>query len=360
MKTITRKFRTVAFAMLGLFFTATAFANAPAIALSNGAEVAAVVSQTDVQIAEPFQVELTVTAPSGSKVALPAISDQLGEFDVLNTQDIADVPSDVSADQRIWRRRMTLESITAGDLQVPALEIQVADGTESQAFTTLSTQPITVRVLSVLEGRADPTQFRDIQSVVDVYVPQPESYSWFWWSLGGMGTASIAAAAIAMVARRQTWLTPVQWATRELDSIQSSAVTQSKYSESISQELSTVLRDFLELQFEISAPVQTTKELLSEVDHRKILQPELTQRYSKLFAVADEAKFAGLSLTESQLSRMIDEARSIIIEACLYEPEPETQTESVGEDTSFKTSDPYLDSRSKQLPLSATSNRESV
>ena len=269
MKIKTRK-RVVAFAMLGLLITSQARADSHAVPLSNDAKVTANVSKTDVQVAEPLQLELAVTAPDGTRVAFPALGDQLGEFDVLDTQDIADIPSDATAGQRIWRRRMTLESIVAGDLQVPTLEIQVANGTESQ---TLKTQPISVRVLSVLEGRADPTQFRDIQSVVDINVPHPKSYSWIWWTIGAMVATAFAATAIAIAARRKTWLTPIQWATRELDEIQSSAAMQANDSETISQELSNVLRDFLELQFELSAPVQTTNELLSDVSHRKLLQP---------------------------------------------------------------------------------------
>ena len=341
----------VAFAMLGLFISSQAVANNPAVPLLKNAKVEATVTKTDVQIAEPFQLELTVTAPSGTRVSLPAIGDRLGEFDVLDSQDLADIPSDTSAGQRIWKRQLSLESIVAGDLQVPELEIQTVNGTESQ---TLSTQPISVRVLSVLEGRADPTQFRDIQSVVDVSVPQPESYSWVWWAAGGMGIASFAVASIAIVARRKTWLSPVEWAEQELDALQSSEAMQANDSETISQELSTVLRDFLELQFEISTPVQTTNELLSDVNHRKILQPELAKRFSKLFAIADEAKFAGLNLTESQLNKVFDEARSVINEASQYEPE------HAAEEVVVKTAGQHLNSGSKPLASSTTPNKESV
>ena len=351
MKTNTRKCMAVASAMLGLFITSQAFANSPVVPLSKDVKVTANAFKTEVQIAEPVQLELTVTAPSGTKVALPAIGDQLGEFNVLDTRDIVDIPSDAVAGQRIWKRRMTLESIVAGDLQIPALEIQTVNGTESQP---LYTQPISVRVLSVLEGRADPTQFRDIQSVVDVNVPRPDSYRWVWWTVGGMGMVSFAAAAIAIAARRKTWLTPIQWATRELDLIQSSVAIKGSDSETISQELSTVLRDFLELQFEIPAPVQATKELLSEINHRKILQPKLTKRFSKLFAIADEAKFAGLSLTESQLDKMFEEARSVIIEAS------HCDRERTAESAVVKTSGRHLDSRSNPLASSETAMKEPV
>ena len=127
---------------------------------------------------------------------------------------------------------------------------------------------------------------------------------------------------------------------------------QAKDSETVSQELSTVLRDFLELQFEISAPVQTTKELLSDVSHRKILQPELTKRFSKLFAIADQAKFAGLSLTESQFDKVFDEARSVITKA--------SQVEQTTEAEVANASDEHHDGRTKRLVSSNTSFKEPV
>ena len=325
MKTNTQKFMAVALAMLGLLITGQTRA-----ALPNNAKVSTNVSKTDVQVAEPFQFDFTVTASKGTKVLLPATGDQLGEFDVLDTKDIADLPSRDSADQRIWTRRMTLESIVAGDLQIPALDIQVRSGNESQALETIRTKPISVSVQSLLEGRADPTKFHDIQSVVDVDIPKAKSHAWVLWTVGGLGFASIIAATVGLVARRKTWLTPAQWAQQELDALQSSRAMADNDSETITEELSTVLRDFLELQFEISTPVQTTNELLSEVHHRKILKTETTKRFGKLFSIADQAKFASLDLTASQWNEVFIEARSVITEASQYEPQMlENETDRV-------------------------------
>ena len=142
-----------AIAVLGLLITGQARANDFAASSLSQAKAEVNVSNSAVQVAEAFQLELTVVAPKGTKVSLPAIGDQLGQFDVLDTQDVADIPSDDSAGERIWTRRMTLESIVAGDFQVPGMEIQIANGTESK---TLTSQPISVRVLSVLEGPCRP------------------------------------------------------------------------------------------------------------------------------------------------------------------------------------------------------------
>jgi hypothetical protein len=269
----------------------------------------ATVSKSDVHVAEPFVLELTVVAPLGAKVTLPAIGEQISEFEILDYQDVNDIPSDASSGERIWTRRMTLESIVTGELEIPALEIRVSQGAHSE---TLRSQVIPVHVISVLEGRADPTQFRDIQSVVDVDIPQPKSIAWVWWTAGGLGLLTLFTTAFAVVTRRQTWLTPVDWAKQELERLQASEAMQNCDSETVTQELLAVIRDFLELQFEISAPVQTSSELLQVVESGKLLNPELVKRFGKLFAVADQTKFAGLTLTPSQIGKLFNEAQMLI------------------------------------------------
>jgi hypothetical protein len=122
-------------------------------------------SNTTVQVAEPFTFELTITAPAGSKVDFPSIGESLGEFDVTDQLMRADVPSANDVNERTWTQQLTLESIVTGDLEIPSLEIQVRRDADIQ---TLKTEAVPVRVASVLEDRADPTKFRDIQSVVDI------------------------------------------------------------------------------------------------------------------------------------------------------------------------------------------------
>ena len=275
------------------------------------ATVTAIASTSQVQVAEPFTVELRVTAAVGTRILLPAIGPQLGSFDVVDQQDVLDIPSDNSPGERIWTRLLTLESIVTGDLQIPAMEIQAVKGSDSRIVRS---ETILIRVLSVLEDRADPTQFRDIQSVVDVEVPRQTSYDWVLWAAGGLGLLTIASAAIAIVVRRRTWLTPNQWALQELDSLQDSKAIQDRDSEQVSLVLSSILRNYLELQFAMSAPAQTTEELLQQIKSERLLDAEIAARFGKVFETADLTKFAGWQLSTIELSDAVNEARKLVIQ----------------------------------------------
>lgn len=276
---------------------------------SDLATVISKVSGTTVQVAEPLTLELTVTALAGSQVVFPSIGKSLGNFDVTQQIDRADVPTAGDVNQRVWTRRLTLESIVTGDVEIPSLEILVRNPAGSR---TLKSDSIPVRVTSVLEDRADPTQFRDIQSVVDIEVPQPASRAWLWWTLSGIGGVATVAVLFMAVGKRRTWMTPNAWAIRELEVLRNSDAMKSNDSATVTENLTTILRDYLELQFDIAAPVQTTRELLLAIEAGRYMSVETTKGLSDLLENSDLARFAGLKLTHAELETAIDDAQGLI------------------------------------------------
>ncbi len=276
---------------------------------SDPATVTSKVSATTVRVAESLTLDLTVTAAAGSKVDFPAISKSLGNFDVTEQVDRADVPSAIDVNRRVWTRRLTLETIVTGDTEIPSLEIQVRRDASSQ---TLKSEAVPIHVTSVLEGRADPTQFRDIQSVVDVPVLQPASRAWLWGTLAAVGGAAAAALLLVTVAKRKTRITPGVWAIRELDQLRNSEAMKSCDSEMVIQNLTTILRDYLELQFDMAAQVRTSDELLQVVESGRSVSAEVTRGFAELFGNSDLALFAGLQLTQVELTKAIDNAQRLI------------------------------------------------
>ncbi len=272
-------------------------------------EVSADVSKSVVQVAEPFGLDVTVTAPAGTKVFFPTVNSQLGQFDIVEQQDIFDVPLANAGDQRSWTRHLTLECIVTGELQIPPMEIQF---TRDETTDLISTKALPIRVVSVLEDRADPTKFRDIKSVVDVEVPKQKSNAWMFWTLGGLGAGALSLATVVLVTRRKKYLTPSQWAISELEPLQNSPALQDADAESVLQDVSTILRDYLELQFEISAPAQTTQEFLKFAEHSQIVDLPTAKRFADLFSMADQAKFAGLQLTTPELQQVVESAIALV------------------------------------------------
>ena len=144
-----------------LVFLITGFAQADPYKTSynqQGVKVSISMSATSVRVAEPFTVTYELISPAEKSLVWPAVTDQLGPFDVIDSKDLFEIPVDSG---RMWRRTLTLESIHSGDLEVPELSVNLlsTDSKSVQAepveVINLAAQPVTIT--SVLEGRADPT-----------------------------------------------------------------------------------------------------------------------------------------------------------------------------------------------------------
>ncbi|EAQ78580.1 hypothetical protein DSM3645_26894 [Blastopirellula marina DSM 3645] len=273
---------------------------------AEAARVTTTVSQTSSQVAEPFWLDWTVTAPTGATVHFPATGDKLGDFDILDKQDLFDIPSADTADQRTWTRRLELESIVTGEQEVPALEIQVAGPNSSQVIRS---QTVPVQIVSVLEQRGDPKQFRDIQSVVDVAVPSKPSHAYLGWTLAGFSTLAVAITA-AVFTRRKRWLTPAQWAIRQLDDLE--AAVHQQTGDVAASQLASIMQSFSQLHFSLPEPGCTSEELLHQLKAKQLVDRTTLEQLRVLFATAEEAKFARLPVSPTEFQAMLEQARSLV------------------------------------------------
>jgi hypothetical protein len=280
---------------------------------SEPATIKASVSVSAVQVAEPFLLEIQCVAPVGTRVNFPAVSEKLDEFDVINHRDAFEIPLETDSKQRSWTRQMTLESIVTGDLTVPAIEVQISDGAGTRR---LASNRLDVKVLSLLEDRPDPKNFRDVKPLVDIEIEPVSSYAWVGWLAGGLAGGLFFAGALIAVVRHKRFITPLQWANEEFDQLEqsfaSSRRTGAAISEQVSNELSLIVREFLEMQLEVSASNQTTVELLTAINTTGVVDEQTAEQIHQLFALADQAKYGGLALSETQLETAINEGRRLV------------------------------------------------
>ncbi|QDT88828.1 hypothetical protein [Gimesia algae] len=280
-----------------------------------GVEVSVRMSTTSVRVAEPFTVTYELISPSEKTLVWPAVADQLGAFDVIDSQDLFEIPVDAG---RMWRRTLTLESIQSGDLEVPSLAVNIvsSDPKHAQAepmeVIKIAAQPVTIT--SVLEGRADPTQFRDIQSVVDVEVPVEETSQWTIWGTTGLGVIALACVAFMIVAVRNRSITPANWVFQQLDALSESVEENPAENHQQITELSDLVKHFLALQYEIPASQQTTHELSQMLADRHIGSKLVRDDLNNVLSLADEVKFAGLDLSVDELQAAIQSVRRSVTE----------------------------------------------
>ena len=278
-------------------------------------KVTARIDKATVRVAEPIQLVLEVEAPRGTRIELPAKMNRLGDFDVRRSELTNDIPSATVTDKRVWILRAWLDSIKAGELPIPPLEVHYTTDDKSSTFKTLSTAPIQVHITSVLENRADPTRFRDIKQAVDVPVPTIVSRTWIAWTCGGLVGATAALVLIAVVVkRRRRGPSPAAWAVASIEELEQVDSWQTAGVESLFNAVVEIVREYFELKFHVPTIPRTTREFLAEASGDVGLPEIASKRLEWLASVADEIKFARLGVGEQHLQHAFAQAKAFIVE----------------------------------------------
>lgn len=277
----------------------------PAVVLpANGSDVQL---QSDVdrdvaQVADPIQWVLRVTAPEGTKVVFPQWGQRLAEFQIQGEPQFkADLPSE-APDRRTWLTVVALDSLASGEFTIPSVEIQyrVPDAVE---FQTLRSDPIPIRITSLLEDRVDVTEFRDVKPAVDLQVPPKTSSAWVWWSVGATCVLGLATC-LFLFRRRSSETTAVNWASYEIDQLASAFRAGEIGNNAAFAELADVVDEFIGINRSEST------EAFSQRDHQST-QPEQPERPGFL-KVAEDVKFANLPVTPQQVQEAITQARNYV------------------------------------------------
>ncbi len=293
-----------------LSLAATAGAGETISRVSDGdVELVVQVDKQTAQVVEPIELSLTLTAPVGSLVTLPEPSGQLGAFQVQRVAAVADLPDPTGAGKRTWNVRIVLDTLQSGAMSIPPLDVQyrVPSG---DAFRTLSSEPVEIQVVSLLEDRSDPTDFRDIKTVVDVAVPREASRAWIGWLTGAAGVLCAVATWVVVASRRRKVISAGDWALSEIEQLEQVIEAEPSTADSVFSELTMIIHDFVELQYGDSVGPPTRGARFDEPAGDSRVPESLRHGFSEFMSLADEVKFAQRSVCEDQVRRSIEQAKA--------------------------------------------------
>ena len=266
-------------------------------------EISIRADRSSVQIADPFEVVIQVTASENASVRFSTVPPQHGPFEVIDHRDLLGVPSEANNGTANWTRRLTLETLETGELQVPSIEVMVRN--EGKPPLRVATEPLSIEVASVLEPASDPAKFADIHDLIDVPEPKAWSYGWIvWLAGGGIGLAALIAGAVFIFRGRTNWTTPADWAAGEVSSLISNSA------QSFSR-LEHIVRTYIEQEFHIPATSYSPQELQQAVLERGASQ-DMSQRLVDFLTKAEQAKYAGLNVSDSQFTSAKESVLQVI------------------------------------------------
>ncbi|MEM7784283.1 MAG: hypothetical protein AAF623_13095 [Planctomycetota bacterium] len=287
--------------MIRITCIAMMFFSLPCYGQKSSVRVDVKADRNEVGIADPFQIEIIVKAPTGTNVSFPAQQSMLGPFEVIKESDDWNVPDpDRPLDLKNWTRRFELETLDTGKLEFPSYEVVVTElGQDSRVIRT---DPISIDVKSLVEPKSDPAQFQDIADLQDVEVNMSAaSTDSVWWIIGGVGSAVIVfgLATVWILFRKPMPIGPGEWA------LQTLAVTDSEDHRSIEE----TVRQYLKERFQFSARSSSIDQIRRQVVDQTERDTIATDLEAWLLEI-EKIRFGGLATTspenEHRRERIID------------------------------------------------------
>ncbi len=258
-----------------------------AVRCADGGVSALLTAPADViEVGQELPFTLTVTLDKGVALTSPDIGESMGAFEVRET----DRSSVREGEKRISTVRFAATTYLSGQLELPAIELAFtrADGAQQ----TLELSAIPIEVVSLVGAEFDPSVYRDIKGAVQI-----GGSGFFWWVVAILALIAIAILIVLAIRRRKAAnapaLTADEWATRELELLERDGLIERGEVHGFWVRLSGTLREYVERQFAIAAPDQTTKEFLAQAAAHPAIDGAHRQLLARFLRAADMVKFAG-------------------------------------------------------------------
>ena len=168
-------------------------------------------SRDEITIADDLELTIEIVAEDGVDVEMPQFGEQLSAFTIRDYRKWPQVPED---GRQRWKQQYDLDIYLSGDYEIPPITARFTDrrgaedGTGKVIESEVTSEPIAIKVNSLLEGEFDPTQFRDIKGLVEL--PAEPDWTVAEW-IAGLGVAGLIVTAISLwiwrqrAARHRNW-----------------------------------------------------------------------------------------------------------------------------------------------------------
>jgi hypothetical protein len=265
-------------------------------------------------IAETVLLEIEAAVEPGYTVQMPKIDKVLENFGIVDWKNLGDRLDEKN--NVVSRYQYRLEPFISGTFAIPAftLEFYDANGPEKNKYE-LITEPINIEVTSLLDKQREKLVISDIEDVVEM--PAKSAFWWFW-ALGLTGIV-IAGIVFWLYLRRnkQAEFVRIFKPAHEIAYerlrvlIRQDLVKAGKVREFYEQ-VSDILRHYIEHRFDLRAPQRTTEEFLMELAAANILPSADKEDLKKFLEHCDLVKFAKYSPAMEQIQKTFDLVKNFI------------------------------------------------
>lgn len=269
------------------------------------------VSQEEISIADSVTLEIEAFVDQEYTLLLPAIGEHLSEFSIKDYS--TPPPSLVDKNRLHYTRSYTLEPFLSGEYTIPSLRIEFRK-TDQDELQALLTEEVKIAVRSLLPEDAEELSIHGIIGPVD----EP-SRSWFRWWYAAVGVPVLAVAGVYLSrrlhrksTREPEAVSPQEQARHRLEALLADDLISRGETKLFYQRVSDILRRYIENEFGLHAPEQTTEEFLHDMRLGDQLAPSYQKLLSEFLTHCDLVKFAEYSPSSEEIERTFNSCTDFI------------------------------------------------
>lgn len=313
--------RLIWFTILNLFIFSAVAQIQPAVDLNQ--------STKKILIGEQLKVGYTLKVNASDSVKLPLFTDTLRkEVEIVNASKVDTSFDENDVSVKIFKQTLTLTSFDSGYHAVKPIHFFINN-------QLVESQPFLVEVHTV---QLTQQELKDIKSPFEAELTLLDYLKLYWmYILGGLAVIGVIALIIWYLKTREKpifeqiiqkpQIPPHVIALEKLTELQKKKLWQSGDLKGYYSSLTTIIREYIELRYNILALEQTTSEILSDLSQKQEIANELKEKLKELLQLADLVKFAKMKTLAEENEKLFAYAKSFIEETKQKEKSKESNVE---------------------------------
>ncbi len=268
--------------------------------------------KTKLTIADTVLLQFEATLEPGYRIEMPRVDKALENFGIVDWSHLGerlDAKSNV-----VTTYQYKLEPFLSGNYEIPAFTFVFHDVNNPAAKHELTSEPILVEVTSLLGDQRANLVIEDIEGVVEM--PRPAGRWWLWIPVA-LGVVAAPAGWLLLRGRRARQVIRVFKSAHEVAYLRLRALVAANLVEQgrikeFYEQISGILRHYIEDRFDLHAPDRTTEEFLGELQFTDSLAPADKLSLQEFLNHCDLVKFAKHEPTTEQIQRTFDLVKDFI------------------------------------------------
>jgi hypothetical protein len=271
------------------------------------------IDKSKINIAQTILLQLQAVIEPGYKVTMPSVEKILENFGIVDWDNLGDKLDPNNNVVTTYQYR--LEPLLSGTYPIPAFTFEFHDvNNPDDKKYELTSEPVDIEVTSLLGQQRAELKINDIQGVVEM--PAKTSLLWIWilclCAIAGGGGVWFYFRRKGRKEIIRIFKSAHEIAYERLRALVEQDLVSAGKIKEFYEQISDILRHYIEHRFNIHAPERTTEEFLAELPSANLLTASDQNLLAEFLKHCDLVKFAKYNPTTEQIQKTFDLVKNFI------------------------------------------------